>query len=85
MEILKNMVCAVLSFETERKRLLICDEPENILLWIAAVEYTLPLPAALDLNFTTYASTPPFPPRRSAGWFLRYAVWPGKRPPALCV
>lgn len=58
MEILKNMVCAVLSFETERKRLLICDEPENILLWIAAVEYTLPLPAALDLNFTTYAFDP---------------------------
>lgn len=58
LEVLKNMVHAVLSFEEERKRLVICDEPENILLWIAAVEYTLPLPMALRLDFTTYAFDP---------------------------
>lgn len=57
-ELFKQMLCAVLSYESARKRLVICDEPENILLWIAAIEYALPLPTALDINFTTYEYDP---------------------------
>lgn len=57
-EIFKNMLCAVLSFETERKRVVICDEPENIIMWIAAIEYALPLKIALGINFSTYDFDP---------------------------
>lgn len=57
-EIFKNMLCAVLAFETERKRVVICDEPENIIKWIAAIEYTLPLKTALKINFSTYDFDP---------------------------
>lgn len=58
MGIFKNMLHAMLSFENERKRLVICDEPKNIVLWIAALEYTLPLKLALNINFTTYEYDP---------------------------
>ena len=57
-EIFKNMLYAVLAFETEMKRVVICDEPENIILWIAAIEYALPLKAALGINFSTYDFDP---------------------------
>lgn len=57
-EIYKNMLHAVLAFERERKRVVICDEPENIIKWIAAIEYALPLKMALDINFSTYDFDP---------------------------
>lgn len=57
-EIFKNMLHAVLVFKNERKRVVICDEPENVILWIAAIEYTLPLKMALDINFSTYDFDP---------------------------
>ena len=58
METFKNMLHAVLAFESERKRVVICDEPENIVMWIAAIEYTLPLRSALGINFSTYDFDP---------------------------
>lgn len=58
MTIFENMLHAMLSFESERKRLVICDEPDNIIMWIAALEYTLPLKLALNINFTTYEYDP---------------------------
>ncbi len=58
MEIFKNMLYAVFAFETERKRVVICDEPENIILWIAAIEYVLPLKMALGISFSTYDFDP---------------------------
>ena len=57
-EIFKNMLHAVLAFESERKRVVICDEPENIIMWIAAIEYALPLKIALGINFSTYDFDP---------------------------
>ena len=57
-EIFKNMLYATLSFESERKRVVICDEPENIVMWIAAIEYALPLKMALNINFSTYDYDP---------------------------
>ncbi len=58
LEIYKNMLYAMLAFERERKRVIICDEPEFIILWIAALEYAVPLKAALGINFTTYEYDP---------------------------
>lgn len=58
LEIYKNMLYAMLAFEKERKRVVICDEPENIVMWIAALEYAVPLKMALSINFTTYEFDP---------------------------
>lgn len=58
LEIYKNMLHAVLAFESERKRVVICDEEKNIILWIAAIEYALPLKIALNINFSTYDFDP---------------------------
>lgn len=68
-EIFKNMLHAVLAFESERKRVVICDEPENIIMWIAAIEYALPLKIALGINFSTYD----FDPSLSA-WKIAFIV-----------
>lgn len=54
----KNMVYALLEFSKEKKRIIICDNPENIIMWIAALEYTLPLEIAKKINFTTYEFDP---------------------------
>lgn len=58
MDIFKNMLHAMFSFETARKRLVICDEPENIIMWIAGLEYVLPLNNAKKINFSTYTYDP---------------------------
>lgn len=58
LEIYKMMLHAMLAFERERKRVVICDEPENIILWIAALGYALPLRNALHVNFSTYDFDP---------------------------
>ncbi len=58
LDIYKNMLCAMLSFNREQKRVVICDDQENIIMWIAALEYALPLQTALKINFTTYEYDP---------------------------
>jgi hypothetical protein len=58
MDIYKNMFYALLSFTTEKKRIVICDESENIIFWIAALEFALPLKNIRNINFTTYENTP---------------------------
>ena len=58
LDIYKNMLYGMLVFEKERKRVVICDEPENIIFWIAALEYAIPLRVALDINFATYEFDP---------------------------
>ena len=58
LEVYKKMLHAMLAFERERKRLVICDNSENIILWIAALEYALPLRNALNVNFSTYVFDP---------------------------
>lgn len=58
LEIYKNILCAMLSFDKDQKRVVICDEQENIIMWIAALEYALPLQTALKINFTTYEYDP---------------------------
>ncbi len=58
MEILKDMIYAVLAYERLKKRVLICDTTENTILWIAAIEYTLTLRMAQGINFSTYDFAP---------------------------
>ena len=54
----KKMLCAMLKFQKEKKRVVICDETDNIVMWIAALEYALPLDIAKKVNFTTYEYDP---------------------------
>lgn len=58
MEVYQNMLWAMLAFESHRKRVVICDQPENIILWIAALQFALPRKMALGINFTTYEYDP---------------------------
>lgn len=67
MDLFQDMLWAALSFDTARRRLVICDEPENIIRWIAAIEYVLPLEAAMDINFTTYDFDPSLSSSRICG------------------
>lgn len=58
LEIYKHMLVAMLKFQIEKKRVIICDEPDNIVKWIAALHYTFPLNIAKKVNFTTYEFDP---------------------------
>lgn len=58
LEIYKNMLHAMLSFEEHRKRVVILDSEEHIIMWIAALEYALPLENIWNINFTTYEFDP---------------------------
>lgn len=58
LDIYKEMLYAMLAFEDQRKRIVICDEVENIIMWIAALEYALPLRNVLNINFSTYEFDP---------------------------
>ena len=67
LEYFKKMFVAMCFFKSERKRLVICDEPENIIKWIAALQYTLPLDIAKKVNFTTYEFDPELSPAQICG------------------
>ncbi len=58
MDYFKKMFIAMVAFKTDKKRVIICDQPENIIKWIAALHYTLPLEIAKKVNFTTYEYDP---------------------------
>ncbi|MGO1468591.1 MAG: hypothetical protein ACTHW2_01080 [Tissierella sp.] len=58
LEYYKKMVYAALKFEKDKKRIVICDGKENIIMWIAAIHYSLPLEIAKAVNFTTYEFDP---------------------------
>lgn len=67
MEYYKQMVTALLRFPVEKKRTVICDEPDNIVKWIAALHYTMPLDIAKRINFTTYEYDPELSPAQICG------------------
>lgn len=54
----KKMIAAMLMHKKAKKRLVICDSPDNILRWVAALHYTLPIKLALNINFSTYEYDP---------------------------
>ena len=63
----KKMVTSMLRFPSEKKRIVICDEPDNIAKWIAALHYSLPLDIAKKVNFTTYEFDPELSPSQICG------------------
>lgn len=63
----KKMVCAMLRFATEKKRIVICDSNANIIMWIAALHYALPLEIARKVDFTTYEFDPELSPAQICG------------------
>ena len=67
LDVYKNMLSAMLAFQRERKRVVICDEPGNIILWIAALEFALPRRNALNVNFSTYDYDPSLSAARVCG------------------
>lgn len=67
LEVYKNMLYAMLAFQRDRRRVVICDEPENIILWIAALEFALPRKNALNVNFSTYDYDPSLSAARICG------------------
>lgn len=58
LEYYKKMVTALLRYSEEKRRIVICDNEENIVKWIAALHYTLPLEIAKTVNFTSYEYDP---------------------------
>lgn len=56
--IFKNLLMAVFAKRETNKRIIICDEVENVPFWIAAVNYALPIKMARNLSFVTYAYDP---------------------------
>lgn len=63
----KKMVYAMLKFPIEKKRVIINDLPENIIMWISALHYTLPLEMAKKVNITTYEYDPELSPAQICG------------------
>ena len=74
MEMYGCMLAALLSYPKEKKKLLICAAPENIIYWIAALEYALPLYLARKLGFCTYEYDPDHSDDRICG-----VIWEGTR------
>ncbi len=56
--VFKNMFTALLRKDELGKKIVICDEQENIVLWIAALNYALPRSFAKKISFSTYAYDP---------------------------
>lgn len=55
---LRTMINALVDGMKTKKRLIICDEPERVPYWIAAVRYAFTQEIARDITFTTYAYDP---------------------------
>lgn len=55
---LKAMLEAIMAHATSHRRLVLCDKPENIVLWLAALQWSLPVHLAHHISFTTFTSDP---------------------------
>lgn len=67
LEIYPNILHAVLLYSSTKKRVVICDKSKNIIMWIAAIHYALPLHIALGVDFSTYEYDPDFSPTQICG------------------
>lgn len=56
--VFRNMLWALIHKEETKRKLIICDEQENTILWIAALNYALPLSYARKISFSTYSYDP---------------------------
>lgn len=57
MEMFCHLMGAVLNRDQIHK-IIICDTHENIILWLAAIEYALPLQCARNITFSSYEEDP---------------------------
>ncbi|MCI9531507.1 MAG: hypothetical protein HFH38_07125 [Lachnospiraceae bacterium] len=57
MEFFCHLLAAVFSRDSIHK-VILCDAHENILLWLAALQFALPLQSAVDVSFSSYESDP---------------------------
>jgi len=57
-ESLKDMLTAVLNYEQSHRRVILCDQQENIPYWIGAIQMSFPVILAHTLTFTTYTYDP---------------------------
>jgi hypothetical protein len=67
METYKKMLACLLSYGRTRKRVVICDEPASVALWIGALSYTFPLASCAGLAFSTYEYDPDYTVSRICG------------------
>jgi len=56
--IYKKMLASMFLSKTAKKKVIICDDSDNIIMWIAALHYALPLEIAMDVGFATYDHDP---------------------------
>ncbi len=56
--VFKKMFRALMHKDEYGKKLVICDEQENIVLWITALSYAMPRSFAKNISFSTYAYDP---------------------------
>ena len=56
--VFRNMLWALIHKEETKRRIVICDEQENTVLWIAALNYALPLSYAKKISYSTYSYDP---------------------------
>lgn len=56
LQLLKSMVSSLIQLKEgdTKKRIVIADEKNNIILWIAAVSFVFPIVSASNISFTTY-------------------------------
>ena len=54
-EVLQQLLGAYFAARQDNKVLVILDEPQNVVRWVAAMEYCLPLKAALRVDFLSYS------------------------------
>ena len=66
-----EILTALLKFGSAQKRVLICDNATNTILWIAALHYTLPIEIALNVSFTSYEYSPDLSMSRVCGVILQ--------------
>ncbi|MDP4145767.1 MAG: hypothetical protein Q8936_14980 [Bacillota bacterium] len=56
--ILKNMINIMIQNTAQERRIIVCDEKENLKHWIAAIQMSLPLKLAQLNSFTAYVHEP---------------------------
>ena len=57
-EQLKKLISALMSYQQDKRRIVIIDKDENIPYWIGAVSSVFPKAFALNISFTTYTNDP---------------------------
>ncbi|MDR1542720.1 MAG: hypothetical protein LBU32_33050 [Clostridiales bacterium] len=71
----KTMLRCFLAYARSGKRVVICDDPDNIAMWIGALSYVFPLSASLGIPFSTYEYDPEYTISRVLGVIPEYTAY----------